>query len=188
MQRRWGGGHLGREEDRGDEFGFTVAELLVVMTIILVLAGLVLTMSSYVHTKGARARAETEIAALSAALESYKADNGIYPRNSDTDALSAKTNTDATQTIYQKTSLFLYEQLSGDTNADRTPEATMYFTFKDNQLGPATGNVLFIKDPFSNSYGYSTAGQAGTAAGYNPTFDLWSTSSSTDPVQWTKNW
>ena len=39
------------------------------------------------------------------------------------------------------------------------------------------GTVTAIADPFGNSYGYSTANQAdpGTAKGYNPTFDLWST-------------
>src|SRR5258708_7983786 len=62
------------------EGAVTIIELLVVIIIILILAGLVLSISSYVQNKGARARAETEIAAISAALESYKADNGIYPR------------------------------------------------------------------------------------------------------------
>ena len=55
------------------------SRFLVVMAIILVLAGLVLATSSYVHNKGARSRAEAEIAAMSAALENYKADNGVYP-------------------------------------------------------------------------------------------------------------
>ncbi len=50
------------------------------MMIIFILAALILATSNYVQNKGARARAETEIAAMSAALESYKADNGIYPR------------------------------------------------------------------------------------------------------------
>ena len=58
---------------------FTIIELLVVMTIILVLAGLILATSGYVQNKGKRSRAEAEIAAISAALENYKADNGIYP-------------------------------------------------------------------------------------------------------------
>src|SRR5256885_16696579 len=62
----------------------TIIELLVVIMIILILAGLILSISNYVQTKGARARAETEIAAISAALESYKADNGIYPAHSST--------------------------------------------------------------------------------------------------------
>src|SRR5213082_3388213 len=76
------------------EGAMTIIELLVVIIIIFILAGLVLSISSYVQNKGARARAETEIAAISAALESYKADNGIYPRdnpgNQYTDTLNAK--------------------------------------------------------------------------------------------------
>ena len=55
------------------------------------LAGLVLSTVGYVQKKGARSRAETEIAAMSAACESYKADNGIYPRdlrNLDADTLN----------------------------------------------------------------------------------------------------
>src|SRR5258707_11100352 len=69
------------------EGAVTIIELLVVIIIILILAGLILSISSYVQNKGARARAETEIAAMSAALESYKADNGIYPQSSDTNSL-----------------------------------------------------------------------------------------------------
>lgn len=46
----------------------TVAEFLIVMTIILVLAGLILATSAYVQNKGRRSRAEAEIAAMSAAL------------------------------------------------------------------------------------------------------------------------
>ena len=74
----------------------TIVELLVVIMIILILAGLILSIGSYVQNKGARARAETEIAAMSAALESYKADNGIYPRDNTrtgyTDGLNARIN------------------------------------------------------------------------------------------------
>src|SRR5882724_9602510 len=62
------------------EGAMTIIELLVVIIIIFILAGLVLSISSYVQNKGKRARAETEIAAMSAALESYKADNGIIRR------------------------------------------------------------------------------------------------------------
>ena len=59
---------------------FTLIELIVVVGIIAVLAALVLSTVGYARKKGARARAETEIAAMSAASENYKADNGIYPR------------------------------------------------------------------------------------------------------------
>src|SRR5215470_9102101 len=73
---------------------FTLIELILVVGIISVLAGLVLTTVGYARKKGARARAETEIAAMSAACESYKADNGVYPGNSDTNALNAQTSLD----------------------------------------------------------------------------------------------
>jgi type II secretory pathway pseudopilin PulG len=186
---------------RASKFGaggaFTLIELLVVIAIIIILAGLILSTVSYVQKKGARARAETEIAAMSAALESYKADNGIYPRDAATsDVLDARSS--GNPTSYQSASLFLYTQLSG-TNADRTPiaGAKSYFAFKPNQLSPSdqTLPVQFIRDPFGNSYGYSTANQAAPANGYNPTFDLWSTvgltttpPTTTVTAQWIKNW
>jgi type II secretory pathway pseudopilin PulG len=171
---------------------FTLIELLVVMAIIIVLAGLILSTVGYVQKKGARSRAETEIAAMSAACESYKADNGIYPRDNTTDTLNARQDFDATQTVYQNASLYLYDSLFGATSGSRTPNtgARSYFTFKPNQLSPSdqAQPVVFIRDPFGNSYGYSTANQANQSNGYNPTFDLWSTTNSTDQNQWIKNW
>jgi general secretion pathway protein G len=173
---------------------FTLIELIVVTTVIVILSGLVLSTVGYVQKKGARARAETEIAAMSAALESYKADNGVYPRDNTTnqysDTLDARQNFDATQPVYQHASFYLYTQLSGDSSGNRSPTGKSYMQFKPNMLLPPGGNgtVTAISDPFGNSYAYSTANQANPAKGYNPTFDLWSTANSTDPNQWIKNW
>jgi general secretion pathway protein G len=193
---------------------FTIIELLVVIIIILILAGLVLSISSYVQNKGARARAETEIAAMSAALESYKADNGIYPRSSDSDGLDARTGASASTelnpspsatpplTAYVAASLFLYKQLSGDSLANRQPTAKSYFSFPSRMLAPkgSSTSVTALVDPFGNCYGYSTANQTSSTTGYNPTFDLWSTGGSgtgatptpTPPplpqTFWIKNW
>jgi type II secretory pathway pseudopilin PulG len=78
-----------------NETGFTLIELIVVTAVIIILTGLVLSTVGYVQKKAARARAETEIAAMSAACENYKADNGIYPRdttNHTTDNLAALTD------------------------------------------------------------------------------------------------
>src|SRR4029079_6611677 len=70
---------------------FTLIELIVVVGIIIVLTGLVLSTVGYARKKGARARGETEIAAMSAACENYKADNGVYPQQaSSTDVLDAR--------------------------------------------------------------------------------------------------
>jgi len=179
-----------RREPRRAGSGFTIIELIVVIGIILVLAGLILATSSYVHSKGARSRAEAEIAAISAALENYKADNGVYIIATGVDA---KATIDFT--AYQTASLTLYENLTGDFDHNRSTDAgkTSYMTFKPNQLSPADKSqpVTFIKDPFGNSYGYSTINQTNPSKGYNPTFDLWSTAgivTGSDASKWIKNW
>ena len=172
------------------------------MAIIIVLAGLILGTSGYTQKKGARSRAEAEIAAMSAALENYKADNGIYPREaSSSDTLNARTSGDPAN--YQASSFLLYRELSGrDANQAPVPAAKSYFAFKPHMLsGTRDSNgsiaaVTGVRDPFGNHYGYSTANQATSTLGYNPTFDLWSTGGAIsaggggaiDQSQWIKNW
>jgi len=207
-----------RRGERRYNAAFTLIELIVVTTVIIILTGLVLSTVGYIQKKGARARAETEIAAMSAACESYKADNGIYPRGpatavtigtvtipaNVTDSLDARTKGDPTSNAnptYGETSLYLYTSLSGDSTGNRSPTGKSYMQFKPNMLLPAggTGTVTAIADPFGYSYGYSTENQANpNNLGYNPTFDLWSTSSETAPktgetfqqyqLRWIKNW
>jgi type II secretion system protein G len=170
--------------------GFTILELLVVITIIIVLAGLILATTGYVQKKGARSRAEAEIAAMSAALESYKADNGIYPTDTQTtEKLSPATTTPAN---YESASSYLYISLTGDTDANpATPAPANAKNYLGSGLRP---NMLsktiptFFRDPFGNSYGYSTMQAATSSGGYNPTFDLWSTANATNQVEWVKNW
>ncbi len=99
-------------KQHGTQSAFTVLELLIVIVLILVLAGLILATSGYVQTKSKRARAEAEIAALSAALENYKADNGIYPTdtaNGTTNTLDARTMFNPTAAQYTAASVFLYQ-------------------------------------------------------------------------------
>jgi prepilin-type N-terminal cleavage/methylation domain-containing protein len=183
---------------------FTIVELLIVITIVLVLAGLILATSGYVQTKGKHSRAEAEIAAISAGLENYKADNGIYPIdtvNGSTNTLDARTMLNPTAAQYAAASVFLYKELSGDSSGNRVPVGRSYFSFKPNMLLPKdqTQAVTGIADPFGYSYGYSTAYQSNPSKGYNPTFDLWSTAGTgagtpppspapTPQDQWIKNW
>lgn len=179
---------------------FTIIELLVVIALIIILAGLILSTVGYVQKKGARSRAEAEIAAISAALENYKADNGIYPRdtNSTTDNVDARATIDLSK--YQLASQYSYGQLAADPDFDGIPNtsAKSYMQFKPNQIGKDVNGKVYLRDPFGNSYGYSTAYQhdidAGTnppTHGFNPTYDLWSTGGETSgnsQTQWIKNW
>ncbi|MEO7934503.1 MAG: prepilin-type N-terminal cleavage/methylation domain-containing protein [Chthoniobacterales bacterium] len=181
--------------------GFTLVELLTVMTIIGILAALVLGTFKFVQDKAARSRAESEIKAMEAALESYKADNGAYPRGADSDSLNPTTLTPST---YINSSKVLYQALSGDgtsalggaaaSDGKLDTGSKQYMEFKPNQLNTTT---FYVVDPWGNSYGYSTIYQANSekatptnpSPGNNPTFDLWSTGgSSTDVLKWIKNW
>ena len=215
--KRLTNGSVARCGEQSDN-AFTLIELLVVFGIILILAGLVLSTVGYARKKGARARAETEIAAMAAACESYKSDNGIYPSNSVTNNLDPRTNGDPGTTAYSFASQYLYGELSGDRNFNYMIDPSeqgnrSYFAFKSTPPSAdgtsnsgmlsitrsgSTYTVNYIRDPFGNSYGYSTAQAAnpGGSTGYNPTFDLWSTSGlTTNPgnpdtitPQWIKNW
>src|SRR5438094_7934612 len=168
------------------EGAMTIIELLVVIIIIFILAGLVLSISSYVQNKGKRARAETEIAAISAALESYKADNGIYPANNATNSLDPTTMADPSSSSYVSASNYLYIQLSGDSDGNPTTTSSSdtrnYFggSLKQSMLSPnPPGANTYFHDPFRNSYGYSTSknpianpANYTSANGYNPTLHL----------------
>jgi type II secretory pathway pseudopilin PulG len=192
---------------------FTLIELILAVGIIIVLTGLVLSTAGYARKKAARARAGTEIAAMSAACENYKSDNGIYVRGpaanmtvgntlipaNATDSLNARQNGNPNSPSFGNASLYLYTQLSGDLSGLQQPTNKSYFTFKPQMLSiDNNGFVTAIKDPFGNSYGYSTiqAATQDTTKGYNPTFDLWSTvgltqdpgSPDTITPQWIKNW
>ena len=182
---------------------FTLIELVLVVGIITVLSALVLSTVGYARKKGARARAETEMAAMSAACENYKADTGVYPSSTGvggTDGLDpSTTNLDD----YKMPSRYMYGQISGDLDFNGTPDIGVrsYMTFKptsllrDDMSNPpsSTNPVTAIRDPFGNSYAYSTAKAAnpGGAIGFNPTFDLWSISDGApgiDQTKWIKNW
>lgn len=60
--------------------GFTVLELLLVVALIATLSGIVLGAGHYARNSGRTSLASSELAALAAALESYRLTHGDYPR------------------------------------------------------------------------------------------------------------
>src|SRR5256886_16373992 len=92
---------------------FTLIELIVVITVIIILTGLVLSTVGYAQKKGARARDETEISAMSAASESYKADNVIYARSAGSTGTVGLHHTNMNILTYDTTSRYIYVINSG---------------------------------------------------------------------------
>ena len=137
--------------------GFTLIEILVVLVIIMILVGIIIGAAKFAQTKAARSRAQSEIAMMETALESYKNDNGVYPRSTITrlDPLNG-TN--------------LYSALVAGPNNPKT-----YFTFKPNQIRVISATSTNIIDPFGVPYNYFNPPPGGTDTATNSTsFDLWS--------------
>ena len=59
--------------------GFTLIELMAVITIIIILAGLVVGGMAFVTDRQAKEKAKVQLAFLAKALEDYKLDFGTYP-------------------------------------------------------------------------------------------------------------
>ena len=160
---------------RRDVKAFTLIELIAVMAIILILAGLILGIAGNAQYKSSLERAKSEIKGMEAAIEAYKIDTGSYPSNTATDALNPMSDFDPAingpaGTRYQASSEYLYQCLSGNIPAANGTAATTtkpYFDFKPNQLGIAkdaagvtvattTSPYMYVQDPFGFSFGYST--------------------------------
>lgn len=132
--------------------GFTLVEMLVVITIIVILAGLSLGGFGFVKQKQANSQADVQIRLLSKALEEYKLDNGSYP------ASTGGSN-----------ALFTVLYFNG---ANVTPPEKIYLSELDpvnNKQGwtEGTGAGTKIVDPWGIEYIYRTG-----ATAKNPDFDL----------------
>ena len=106
---------------------FTLIELMVVVAIIAILAALALSTLGYVNKKGAESRARAEVAALSAAIESFKLDTGAYPANA----------------------AALYSSLCSS-----NPGAKIYFEPRPQML-MTNGSTTSFADPWGSAYVYS---------------------------------
>lgn len=113
---------------------FTLIELMVVVAVVAILAGLTLGGLGYVNRKSAASRAQTEVAALSAAIESYKLEFGMYPSNA----------------------TVLYAELTGDKTAKVNTNSKVFF---EPPPGMVNTNVTpwVFQDPYGATYSnYST--------------------------------
>ena len=156
---------------------FTLIELLAVITIIGILAGLTLGAAGAVRRHGATSTAKAEVAALQAACDRYFADNNLYPSNTST------TPSVVNPTNYAAAGQTLFTNLFGTNQYNRAPSTKRYFEPKPAMVSSATNANPHFIDPWGYAYGYnsdgtnapliwSTAGQT-TAGGTNKWITSW---------------
>jgi len=142
--------------------GFTLVELLAVMVVILVLAGILIGVNAYVQRRMQLMTTKSQLNALATALEAYKSDWGYYPR---TFAPRISNMGDAEA----RNNWLLYRALTGV--GGRTYLRSMAgFQARLNTVlgtnfitGYTTNNVLFSGtnwfDPFGKPYNYYNSPQ-----------------------------
>ena len=163
--------------------GFTLVELLTVVTIIVILSGMVVGVSAFVQRKAAVDRAKTQLELFNLAITEYKADaGGFLPPTSEEDEEA-------------RSGLILYRMLYGDGIGDdgiagtaddgaldgRPDEGARVYLA--DQLDPNNNNQNMINkrggdlpvevvDPWGNPWRFRN--QRGDPSQENPDFDLWS--------------
>jgi prepilin-type N-terminal cleavage/methylation domain-containing protein len=144
--------------------GFSLMELVVVVSIIAVLAALTLGAFNYITKKNARTKAKLQVDLLANAIQTYHSDNRSYPVNGDANG--------------ERGDEVLYKALYWDGFEARASGGTIYLGELDPTNNTKGGQAWIqgkdaqarIVDPWGNPYRYRTGDQA-----VNPDFDLWST-------------
>jgi len=156
-----------------EQSAFTLIELLAVITIIGILAGLTLGAAGAVRRHGATSTAKAEVAALQAACDRYFADNSAYP-------IGTASPTTVTAPA-GATNLFC--DLFGTNQYNRAPSTKRYFEPKPAMVYTNLTPNYFV-DPWGYAYGYnsdgtnapliwSTAGQTTGGANTNKWITSW---------------
>jgi len=169
---------------------FTLIELMAVITIIVILAGIVIGGMGYVNEKQAREKAKVQIALLSKALEEYKLDNGTYPPTVDKPGTFTAAGTSTSAILFD----YLYWNSDRDAQGGTADTDQKYYVPEldplNNKQGwttntPAASANTKITDPWGSEYCYRTATKADGSANantQNPDFDLWSIGKDTKSV------
>jgi prepilin-type N-terminal cleavage/methylation domain-containing protein len=168
-------------------YAFTLVELLAVITIIGILAGLTLGAAGAVRRHGATSTAKAEVAALQAACERYFTDNNSYPTtNSMPDpSASASSSSDvnpSTSTKYSSAGKALFNPLFGTNQYNLPPSTKRYFEPKPAMVSSATNANPWFIDPWGYAYGYNSDGTNAPL--------IWSTAGTTkgETNKWITSW
>lgn len=168
---------------------FTLIELMAVVAVIAILAGLVLGGAGAVRQRAARGQAKAEIAAIEAGLARYQMDFGSYPTS--TGITPSGTNYPASPSGYNSAGQALFTNLWGAaTYAATTTTRRQYLNVKPSMVN--TSGVNYFIDPWGYAYGYYWSGNNSLFGGAVP--DVWSTGGQagtgpqTNRAKWITSW
>ncbi len=157
--------------------GFTLMELLVVITIIVILASLTMGGLGFMQRNQAVQKCKAQIAMLGTGLEEYKLDFGRYPVANDTGATSDLGSNVLYRALY-------WDSDSNGAGIGADPNQRVYLTELDptsTKQGWSSNIVASpqntIRDPWGLDYRYRSGVDATgvvNANCINPDFDLWS--------------
>jgi general secretion pathway protein G len=174
-----------KSNPRNGKAAFTLIELMAVITIIVILAGLVVGGLGFVTERQAKEKARVQHALLMKGLEAYKLDMGLYPPSTN----STDGNNLSATCLYIP---LFYEgynygkQATPPTNwvgattiyiSDLDPTTTQQGWVTKVQPPATPPPSTPVTDPWGNQYRYRSAkNAAGSTNGntINPDFDLWS--------------
>lgn len=173
---------------------FTLVELLAVITIIAILAGLVLGGAGAVRSRAARGQAQAEVAGIEAGLERYRLDFGDFPVATNISTNNSFYGLVPTHSSYIGSSnagQILFTSLWGASNyVSTTAGRRQYLSVKASMVN--TSGVNFFKDPWGYAYGYYWNGANSLFGGAVP--DVWSTGgqsgsgTQTNRAKWITSW
>lgn len=161
---------------------FSLVELMVVIAVIAILAGLVLGGAGAVRQRAARSQAKSEIGAIEAGLTRYQMEVGTYPtaiQNLSGNSYVAAPSTAAGQVLF--TNLWGAATFSAGTGRRQ------YLNVKPSMVN--TSGVNYFIDPWGNAYGYYWNGANALFGGAVP--DVWSIGGppgQTNRARWITSW
>lgn len=121
---------------KNKQSGFTIVELLIVIVVIGILAGLVITTFNGIQQKARDTERETDIKALHGQIEAFSAQKGYYPSLTDMNDRTATTG-------------FVAVNLKGlDAGAFQDPKGTA---------------TALVATPAANAYAYAVTNSGGTS-------------------------
>lgn len=188
---------------------FTLMELLIVISIMALLAGLVAATAQSMNRAARGKKAVAQIAAMELGLENYKGDYGEYPEpkgDAQKDFDGGSYNVGGARMLYQALSGDGADAIAGaDGGASNgqmgeSGDGEVYIPYLDPEnntqnMVASEGEDYYLQDPFGKPYQYRKAGTGKTTR--NNTFDLWSFGTKEvtpdynpedHPATWIANW